>query len=889
MTSPHQGPPPAEAAPSPHPSAAGRLALLRRATAVLSSSAGVDESLTALSRVVVPELADWCSVSVVDDDGRIRRVALTTSPAEDAGDADPRAEIAERMLGGAANDPAAGSGVAAVIRTGRSVLHADVDDGLLRATAPDDDYYALTVRMGIRSAVIAPLRARGRTIGALSLLSTRADRRFDEDDRAFAEELGRWAALTLDNDRLLREARQASRRFRDLVDNLDVVVWEAAATMPPRLTYVSNRIEALLGYPAERWTGNGADLLDVVHPEDRHEVVERWAEALSTRGRHTIEHRVVTADGRRSWVQQRLEVVAAEDGGSDRVLGLMVDITAERHSTARLTAQYAITNAVATATRLDDALPAVLEAVCTSLGWSVGTFWAATSAGVMRFVTSWNDPDVDAGDFLATAAELKVPWGAVLSGRVWADRRPVWIADVTADEQFHRAAAAARADLHGGLGFPVTAGGRVLGVMEFFSTRIREPDGPLLDMLTSAGAQVGQLLERLRVQDDAAFRAALLKAQSDTGAEAQLVLAPDGAMLSCNRRFIEMWSMPAQVVESGDGEACLEVMRGQVDRSEAFVERIRRLSSHPEEDAGDEVSLRDGRILERYGAPLVGDDGTYYGWAWYFRDVTRARRTEHELRESRGRFASLARTLQASLLPPRAPVVPGLDVAARYRAAGEGIDVGGDFYDVFGVGEDDWGIVIGDVSGKGPGAAALTALARYTIRASASRGVPPSRVLADLNDAILREDDGERFCTTVYMRLRVHADRTVAQFGVGGHPQPAVVRAGGSVELTGRIGTLIGALPNPSLFDDTVELESGDAVVLCTDGVLEARSGDELFGTSRLLESLAKGAGATAAELADQLVDAVIDFAGEPRDDVAIVVVRVPPVAAVRPAPTVPG
>src|SRR5437867_2620810 len=148
----------------------------------------------------------------------------------------------------------------------------------------------------------------------------------------------------------------------------------------------------------------------------------------------------------------------------------------------------------------------------------------------------------------------------------------------------------------------------------------------------------------------------------------------------------------------------------------------------------------------------------------------------------------VARALQQSLLPPQLPQIPGVEVAARYHAAGEGIDVGGDFYDLFRTAKDDWAILVGDVCGKGADAAALTALARYTVRAAAMQARRPSRVLTTLNDALLAEasrraSPDERFCTVAYTRLRPVAKGIRITTASGGHPQPLVVSADGRVEL----------------------------------------------------------------------------------------------------------
>jgi len=243
------------------------------------------------------------------------------------------------------------------------------------------------------------------------------------------------------------------------------------------------------------------------------------------------------------------------------------------------------------------------------------------------------------------------------------------------------------------------------------------------------------------------------------------------------------------------------------------------------------------------------------------------------LYEDRRRVAD---TLQASLLPPTLPSVPGIDLGAAYRASGEGNDIGGDFYDVFEIGGGAWAAAIGDVCGKGTGAAALTGLARHTLRAAALSGETPSGVLSLLNDAILREQSDDRFLTAVFCRIVPTGEGARIVLARGGHLPPLLRRADGSVRALGHHGLLLGSLPDIALADDSVELGPGDVVVLCTDGVTEARNGDVIFGPERLRDLVARCEGLDAQAIADRVKDAALDFQpGPPRDDVAVLVLRV--------------
>jgi PAS domain S-box-containing protein len=237
----------------------------------------------------------------------------------------------------------------------------------------------------------------------------------------------------------------------------------------------------------------------------------------------------------------------------------------------------------------------------------------------------------------------------------------------------------------------------------------------------------------------------------------------------------------------------------------------------------------------------------------------------------------IARTLQRSLLP-RLPEIPGVEVGVEYLPVGEENEVGGDFYDLI---ETDgcWMAVIGDVCGKGAAAAAVTALIRYTIRAVVMREEGPSAVLSALNEAMTRQLDDDQFCTVVCACLRP-ADGTGFELTVarGGHPSPLLLRTNGSIEALAPPGKAIGVFPDPELGDRTVTLGAGDAAVLYTDGIVEARGPDgSFFGEERLRTLLRACVGLEAPAIAGKLRDVILEYGeGNPSDDLAVLVLRAP-------------
>ncbi|MEY2421978.1 MAG: hypothetical protein QOI95_2045 [Acidimicrobiaceae bacterium] len=253
----------------------------------------------------------------------------------------------------------------------------------------------------------------------------------------------------------------------------------------------------------------------------------------------------------------------------------------------------------------------------------------------------------------------------------------------------------------------------------------------------------------------------------------------------------------------------------------------------------------------------------------------RERRERDRAERDRRRIQALSKALQTSLLPPVLPAVPGLELEGRYHPALAGLEVGGDFYDVFDTGGD-WAIVIGDVCGKGPEAAAVTAVARWTIRSVAMDIRQPVQVLRKVNEALVHQQLDDRFCTIAYARVVPTSLGVRVSMCRGGHPAPLVVRADGEITPFGTAGSLIGILPEVRLWEETTQLHTDDALVLYTDGVTEARRGVEQFGDERLYATLAACHGESAAQIADAIEKAVLEFAGpEPSDDIAILVLRV--------------
>ena len=237
--------------------------------------------------------------------------------------------------------------------------------------------------------------------------------------------------------------------------------------------------------------------------------------------------------------------------------------------------------------------------------------------------------------------------------------------------------------------------------------------------------------------------------------------------------------------------------------------------------------------------------------------------------------SSVAEALQGSLLPARLPDVPGLDLSAAYLPASEGLEVSGDFYDVFPV-QDGWAITVGDVCGKGQEAAAMTAAARHAIRVLAHWNPDPVDVLAKVNEIMLAGDYEDRFVTAKLAYLRWDGRHVRVDLASAGHPGPALVHPDGRVDVLTGGGLPLGLFPKADPEREGLELAADDLLFFYSDGVTDARSADMRYFEERLADELAGLAGRPAAEVARMVQGLVASFSQEElRDDMTIVVARV--------------
>lgn len=411
---------------------------------------------------------------------------------------------------------------------------------------------------------------------------------------------------------------------------------------------------------------------------------------------------------------------------------------------------------------------AVLAEVAQSLGSPLAVLWLYdATTGLLHWGQDWADGD-DVEELRQIDRRLTFSTGVGLPGRVLESGQPAWIEDITADANFPRAEMALKTGLRSAVAGPLASPEGMMGVIEFFGRRRKAPTVEQLDDVAVAGSQLAAYLQRRRIEE---------RLQASEEFNASIVHAALDCIITMDHRGRILDFNPT--AEATFGYA----------RTTAVGEFLADLIIPPEfRDAHrraltEYVTNRRATILGRR-LELVGQraDGSTFPveltvtrlgtqepplFAGFLRDITKRRAAEEQLgrlleREQAERARAtqaeqatreVAQALQKSLLPPRLPVIDGLRLGATYRAGTAGWEVGGDFYDVFKLGLGRWALAIGDVRGKGPQAATLTATVRYALRIAAAREDTPSAVLEAVNGELLR-DASDDFCTVIFAGLR---------------------------------------------------------------------------------------------------------------------------------------
>jgi PAS domain S-box-containing protein len=723
------------------------MGLLVEAGAVLASSLDLMTTMGQVARLTVPPLADLCVIDLRDEDGSIRDVAVA---ATEEGIAHDLEELRTRFP----LDPDGAHPVAQVIRSGEPELLAEMTGTLLSSFAQGSEHARFMIDHGYRSAIVAPLLARGRTLGALSTLRLGDSMPFRSEDLELVCELARRAAMAIDNARLFSDLQRVERRLEAILVNLAEAI--TVVDEQGRTVFANQAAADLLGVdtPAELMSAAPGTLMPrylVLDEQGRELDLESMPGRRLFAGEHPeplLVRNIVRATGEERWLNVRSSPVTEPETG--RIL-------------------YAV-NVFENITEVKRA-----------------QLMESFMAGASRVLAS----SMDYGETLQRVARLAVPqiadWCAIdlLSERGEIERVAVHHADPEMLALAERISHVHQPALDEPMGVPE--------VIRSGETRIFTDIQP---QALAAYAHNDEHLELL----------------SAIGATAVIIVPMAGA--------------------TGTIGAITLVSS----------ESIRRLSP---------VDLA---LAERLGRRA----GTAVENARLYTERTR-----------------IAHTLQQALLPESLPEIPGTELEALYCAAGELNEVGGDFYDVFDYGADCWMLIIGDVCGKGPRAAGVTALARHTLRAAAMSGQSPADMLGTLHQALRRQPPGADLCTVCLVTMALapeHARLTVA---LAGHPPPLLIDPSGEATQIGRTGTLLGILDPIKITESTAELHAGHTLLLYTDGVPDAGQAGRRLGEDGLIELCGQARQRTLHDLLKHIEHAALEQAGGSlHDDIALLGLR---------------
>ncbi len=722
--------------------------LLIDAGAVLASSLDPTTTMGQVARLTVPRVADLCVIDLRSEDGSIRDVAVAAADETIARDL-------EALRASYPLDPEGEHPVARVIRSGEPVLLPEMTDALLSSFAQGSKHAEFMIEHGYRSAAVAPLRARNRTLGALSLLRLGNGIRYREEDMDLACELARRAALAIDNARLFSDLRRTEQRLEAVLVNLAEAITVVDAQGH---TVFANQAAADLlrvASPADLMSAEPGAIMPrfLVFDEQGRELdLEQMPGRRLFAGERPeplLVRNVVRATGEERWIIVRASpVIDPETGRMLYAVNVFENITAVKR--VQLAESF--------------------------------------MAGASRVLAS----SLDYSETLQRVARLTVPQLAS------------WCAIDLLNEQ---------------------------GEIE--RVAVHHPDPAMMELAERLNRDY-----RLSPDEPAGvpevIRTGEARVYTDIPPDALAVYARDN-------KHLELLSA------IGATAVILVPMIGAAGTIGAIT-----LVSSGEDR---KLSPDDLPLAER----LARRAGTAVENARLYTERTR-----------------IAHTLQKALLPESLPEIPGAEVAARYCAAGELNEVGGDFYDVFEQGPNRWMLVIGDVCGKGPRAAGVTALARHTLRAAAMSEQSPAEMLATLHLALRRQPVGADLCTVCLVTMEHVMDRARLTVALAGHPPPLLIGADGEVSLVGEHGTLLGVLDPIDVGLTRVELEPGDTLLLYTDGLPDAGVAGGQLGEAGMIELSRRAPRRSLEEMLEHIERAAVDHAeGSLRDDLALLGIRV--------------
>ena len=324
---------------------------------------------------------------------------------------------------------------------------------------------------------------------------------------------------------------------------------------------------------------------------------------------------------------------------------LQAEITERKRAEERLRVQHTVAQLLAEAATIEEVTPRILRAMGECLRWDVGALWRVDrEAEALRCVELWHNASIEIPEFERADWQFTFGPGLGLPGRVWSSRKPAYIPDVVLDKNLPRGPIAEREGLHAAIGFPILLGSEVLGVIEFFSREIRQPDQELLDMVATIGSQIGQFIERKRAEET-------LMRSKDYLAEAQK-LTHTGSwawdtrteqVLFCSEEMFHIFGLdPRSSLPSREN------FRQQIHPEDRdwVKERFEELLRKKIDTCAEYRVLRlDGTVrhISASGHPVLNEDGELIQFVGTAVDVTKRKQAEESLRESEANLAHMNR------------------------------------------------------------------------------------------------------------------------------------------------------------------------------------------------------------------------------------------------------
>ncbi len=405
--------------------------------------------------------------------------------------------------------------------------------------------------------------------------------------------------------------QQSQERNRAIVDTaLDGVITIDAAGI---ITEWNAQASAIFGWAREEALGRLLSEL-IIPARDREAHARGIREYLKTGVGPVLNRRMEIAalhkDGREFQVE--LSVTPARIGEAYFFSAFIRDITDRLRTERRLSSQYAVTRVLAESATFEEAVPKIIQAVGECLEWELGVFWRLDKpSGTLRCLDQWKATTIDADEFVKATWQQSLQPGTGLPGRIWESGQPVWIRDVTVDPNFARAETAAKVGLHGAFGFPIRVGGEIEGVMEFFSSQVREPDAELLNMVADVGLKIGQFGERARAEDALRHAESQLRQSQKMEAVGRLAggVAHDfNNLLTVIRGYSEL--ILSRLPPGDPSQREMEEVKKAADRAASLTRQLlsfsrRQFVAAKVVDLNDVVTNMDGMLRRLLGEDII--------------------------------------------------------------------------------------------------------------------------------------------------------------------------------------------------------------------------------------------------------------------------------------------